>query len=100
VVEEKGVRGLWHVVNLILLWSMATAAKEADTHDAVGTYAVRTKWGSRAKFYRELRYWRELTGTESPAVLMAYVSARPGRKGEAEVLGKMWSIPARLVVAS
>lgn len=100
VVQERGVRGLWHVIDLVLLWSMATGAGEADTHDAVRAYGERTKWGSQAKFYRELSYWRELMGTESPGPLVEGMLRRGGRAGEqGEVLGRLWKTPVSAVVS-
>ena len=48
VVDERGFRGLWHVIDLALLWSMATGVGEADTNDAVRRFAERTSWGSQA----------------------------------------------------
>lgn len=100
VVEQRGVRGLWHVMDLVLVWSVATGAGEGDSPDAVRQFGERTKWGSQAKFYRELNYWRELTGTDSPAPLVQEMVHRGGRAGEqGEVLGRLWFTPASAVVS-
>lgn len=108
VVDQRGVRGLWHVINFVVLWSAAMAGdaldsvqRSGDVHSgyvrAVSDFGVRTHWGSHAKFYRELKYWRELTGTSDPMALLAYV---PDGLGEADVLGRLWSVRASLVVAA
>ncbi len=99
VMKERGVRGLWHVMDLVVLWSAATAVGEAATNDAVRAFGEITSWGSQAKFYRELNYWRDLTGTDSPESLVPELIRRGARSGEfGQVLGGLWATPASFVV--
>lgn len=112
VVKERGVRGLWHVMDLVLLWSLAQGSAEVKavlenprgserpgTVSAVCEFAVRTSWGSAAKYWRELGYWRELTGTDSPQEMVEGLAVVP-MAGGAEVLGLLWSTPATRVLPS
>ncbi len=42
-------------------------------------FGVRTRWGSDAKFYRLLKLWREVTETDSPAVVLDRVKVSKER---------------------
>ncbi len=74
VVERVGLRGLYQVVDLVLLWSVASGAgRKFRTLDQVREFAISTGWGSRAKFYRHLERFRKATGVEHPGVLLVNV---------------------------
>lgn len=104
VLRRKGVRGLWHVVGLVLVWSAAEASGALDGKVESGerTYAVcrfaeRTSWGSESKFYREVKYWRALTGLESPEPLLEAVRRRRGDpfvKDRGQALAQLATVPA------
>lgn len=86
LVRRAGLRALSPCIDLILLWSFARAAGEAGSVDQVRRYGERTHWGSEAKFYRSLKLWRESTGMDTPALLLAHVELSKERKRAAAQL--------------
>ena len=57
--------------------------------------------GQSGQLIWELRYWRELTGTDSPAPLVQAMARRGGRAGEqGEVVARLWYTPWSQVVSA
>lgn len=94
IVDRGGFRGLARQMELVVLWSLALAKNPEMSVNDVQRFGERTSWGSDAKFYRLLKEWRALTGTESPSLVVAAMSER---KNHARMMGELFAVPASRV---